>query len=248
MFPATSRNPKRKRKQRSSARCRSASRPNGRRRNNSASPSRRQSWKLARKRSRIRKVPPPRPSPRKSPLKPRRLRRQQHVGPAKLRKRARPLLTAPFIANSSLTARGAKRPSTVSSGNRAKPRNRVVGGRTPKDAGFIRTLAGPGSLTSHLAGPPIITGVGRGCVASAGSGFPVKNGRRPGFPGEQATTMSAGRPCRPKRASIVAAASIIGPTTITRSAPISTLSCAEATSVQRRSGAPSYRPNATSPS
>ena len=39
------------------------------------------------------------------------------------------------------------------------------------------------------------------CAASAGSGFPVTNGRRPGFHGARAINMSAGRRCRRKRVS-----------------------------------------------
>ncbi len=122
-----------------------------------------------------------------------------------------------FIPSSSLMARGWRPLITAMFGNRAKPKARGVGVLTRTVAGFTPTPAGLGFLKSHSVGRPIITGAGRVCVESAGSGFRAMNGRRPGFRGARATITSAGRRCPRKRGSISAPASTIGLITITTS-------------------------------
>ena len=141
---------------------------------------------------------------------------------------------------------GGKHRTTAMSGNRARPRQRAVGGPTQMAAGSIPMLAGPGCRKSHSVGPPITTADGRGCTVSAGSGCPAMNGRRPGSRGERARITSAGRRCRPKRASIVAAASGTGRIIITTSDPTNTPSCRQMNSLRSASDASWFQPSAMS--
>src|SRR2546421_9077853 len=107
-----------------------------------------------------------------------------------------------FTANSNPTAIGLRPEITVTCFTRAKQRVRAVGGRTQMVAGFTATRVGLGFRKNRLAGPPIITGVGRVCAESAGFGFRAINGRQLGFLGARAAITSAGRRCLPKRDSI----------------------------------------------
>ena len=71
--------------------------------------------------------------------------------------------------------------------------------------GLTPMMVGRGSLMKILAGPPITMAVGPGWLITAGSGFPaaISIGARPGFPGEPAATMSAGRLLPPRGPGIV---------------------------------------------
>jgi hypothetical protein len=135
-------------------------------------------------------------------------------------RRVRRLPTGCSIANWNRTATGAKLLTTASSGSRVRPRT-ATGGHIPTAGGFIPTRGGPGCPKSHLGGRLITTGDGSACGASAGFGCRAMNGRRPGSRGEQARITSVGRRCRRKRVSIGGAASAIGRTIITISAPTS---------------------------
>jgi hypothetical protein len=136
--------------------------------------------------------------------------------------------------------------TTAMFGNRAKRKRQATGVPIPKVAGLTAMPAGLGSRTSRLAGRRIITDVGSGCAGSVGSGCLVMNGRRPGFPGGRARITSAGRRCRPKRASIAAAAFIIGSIIIMTSALTSTHSFRATISARNTSAAPLFRASATS--
>ena len=155
--------------------------------------------------------------------------------------------TTPFIANWSLMAPGERPTITASSGNRGK-RNRATGVPTPKAAGLIPTLAGPGFRANRMAGRLVTMDAGRACAVSAGFGCPVKNGRRRGFHGARAINMSAGLLFRRKRASSERPASRNGPTAITISMSTNTSSSRTKKSARRTSSARSFRWSETSPS
>ncbi len=83
-------------------------------------------------------------------------------------------------------------------------------------AGYAPTTAGPGFRTNPSAGRPITMAAGPCCAASAGSGCRVRSGRPHGSPGAAAAVTSAGRRCRRKPSSGVAAAGV--PTSMSPSA------------------------------
>jgi hypothetical protein len=168
-----------------------------------------------------------------------------HNGHRKVPAIARLFPTILSTPSSIPTANGARPPITVTSGSRARPTARAVGVPTPTATGFIPTPDGPGFRKNRLAGPRFTTDAGHACAISDGSGFRAMNGRRRGFHGVKATTTSAGRRCRRKRASIGAPAFIIGPTTIMTSARSNTASLRRTNSARRASKAPSCRPSAT---
>ena len=220
---------------------------------NSVSRRRRQIWRPARKRwltgrTLPRRLPLP-PLRNRPQLRSRLSRRKSFAKNPKFGPKSdRRLPTARSIGNWNHSAPGAKRRTTVTSGNRAKRRNPATGVPTPKATGFTPTPAGLGSRMSLSAGRLTITGAGCGCAESVGFGCREMNGRRPGFRGEPAGTMSAGRRCRRKRASIAAVASIIGRTIITISVPTNMRLCRTTNSVRHMSGAPWFPRSATSPS
>src|SRR4030095_1570524 len=75
------------------------------------------------------------------------------------------------------------------------PRPIQSGDHTPTVTGPTPMSAGPGCHMKTLGGPLIIMAVGSDWKTTAGGGFQVMSGDRPGSRGEPAEIMSAGRLC-----------------------------------------------------
>ena len=76
---------------------------------------------------------------------------------------------------------------------RTLPRGGDTGVLIAMATGFGLIAAGSGIRTNVLVGRPITTDAGSGSRVKAGAGYRATNGRRLGFLGVRATTMSAGR-------------------------------------------------------
>jgi hypothetical protein len=227
LFRARNSKPKRNGKPRWSGRSRNAWPRNACRMRSNVSRSSRRTLKRARKpwpprrmRQR-RRLPRNRLRPCPTPLSRREPKRARRRVPKRDPNNDRLLPTECFIGNWNRTARGAKRLTMVTSGNRARRKNHATGVRTQRAVGSIAMRVGPGFPTSLSAGRLTIMDAGSGCAGSVGFGYREMNGRRPGCRGERAKIMSAGRRCRRKRASIAAVASMRGRTAITISVPTS---------------------------
>src|SRR5437868_11058691 len=84
---------------------------------------------------------------------------------------------------------------TVTSGS-LTPRRTRIGGRIRMATGLIPMSAGHGYHMRISAGPLITTAAGFDCKTTAGAGFPVMNGDRPGCPGGRAEITLVGHPYR----------------------------------------------------
>ena len=164
-------------------------------------------WKSWRRKTvvcRRRRKPPAsrRPLPRRHrlrrrhPRRPcrRRWRRPHLSRPGKIRRR----ITRPFMSRWPRMGAGWRSMATVMPGARTWPRTRP-GVPTSTAAGCGVITVGRGAARNPSAGPAITMVAGCGCRATAGSGYRVANGRRPGCLGGRDQITSAGRRCRPGR-------------------------------------------------